>query len=154
MDTKSRDFLNEEIKRLRSGSGWIERHILAAIERYSPRAESVQSGRNRLTFFFPTYVIKVPRNMSGNSDNEHESCMGKYALKNRKNNRGVPMARTRLMSNEPIYIIAMERVEHLGWPGAEKHYNGMTPDWIDFVDCGQVGLTRSGEVVAYDYGNS
>lgn len=26
------------------------------------------------------------------------------------------------------------------------------PDWMGFVDCGQVGYNRFGQVVAYDYG--
>ena len=27
------------------------------------------------------------------------------------------------------------------------------PDWVDWIDCGQVGHTVTGRLVAYDYGN-
>lgn len=28
------------------------------------------------------------------------------------------------------------------------------PEWVDFVDCAQVGFNRKGKLVAYDYGGS
>ena len=40
----------------------------------------------------------------------------------------------------------MEYVEH-----ADRFDNEL-PDWTGFVDCGQVGFTKKGELVAYDFG--
>jgi len=44
-------------------------------------------------------------------------------------------------------ILVMEYVEPIGW--------GMpnTPDWAKYIDCGQVGTSRHGSVLAYDYGD-
>jgi hypothetical protein len=151
---KEQEFIADEIERCQSllSKSWWAVHILEAIQRYAKRAHGVSAGRNRITFLFPTYVIKVPRDGYGNADNEHEGCMGRYAITNRKRNRGVPVARTRFIAVDHIYIIAMERVNLLGWTGVVDHYAGDYPSWVDGIDCGQVGLTRSGELVAYDYG--
>lgn len=102
------------------------------------RAEGLHTGRNRATLLMGKYVIKFPLCGDGVADNDWEGSIsgGDY----------IQYARTRLAYVGDVPIVFMEQVEY-----AKVNYDAM-PDWVGSVDCGQVGYTRKGKLVAYDYG--
>ncbi len=101
------------------------------------RAENISGGRNRITLLMGKYVVKFPISPGGYGDNDWEGsiCGGEY----------IQYARTRLHYYHDTPIVFMEQVSPV------KSFNGL-PDWCDFVDCCQVGYTRAGKLVAYDFG--
>lgn len=96
-------------------------------------------GRHRKVYYDPKRheVIKFPKCCLGESDNQHENCLN-----------GTIYAKSRLdkilTEKYGVYIIRMEYVEPTG--SSDK------PDWTWSIDCGQVGRTFNGRLVAYDYG--
>lgn len=95
-------------------------------------------GRNRITFLTPSgkYVVKVPLNEAGVYDNwkESKSCKSDFNLMREHK------ARCRMLG----FMLVMEFVE-------EKISRDDLPEWTCWVDCGQVGLTWKGKLVAFDY---
>lgn len=94
-------------------------------------------GRNRIAFRRGDVVVKVPSNSAGHMDNYLEaarwrpwSAMGEAQY-----------ARCRLLRNGWLVMVYAEPMQIADMP-----------DWADFVDCRQVGRTRQGKVVAYDFG--
>lgn len=113
------------------------------------RAEDVVEGRNRRVFLMRGYVIKVPLNYEGIDDNLHEGKqrrpagpLGEYET---------IYARTRLVHHHDIPVLLMERVTH-ATSAALDAYFGKIPSWVYGIDCCQVGFTKDGRLVAYDYG--
>ena len=97
------------------------------------------SGRNRDTYLSNNkkWVVKVPRNEAGYFNNFSESDV--YC------SRGfyyINPARCKLLGS----LLVMEYVEPIN-VFKMKDY----PRWADCVDGGQVGLSRSGKIVAYDF---
>jgi hypothetical protein len=100
-------------------------------------------GRNRAVYAHGRFVIKVPCRDQGYSDNHNEARIS------RKYGRGPDLdgilyARCRLLANG---WLVMERLD------VEYIPPEVRPRWADFVDCAQVGRTRDGRIVAYDFGN-
>lgn len=83
-------------------------------------------------------VVKIPISEAGIFMNWAEDIRWK---KSKERNL---LARCRLIPNSSILV--MERVEVF-----QGHYLHL-PDWCWGVDCFQVGYTRAGKLVAYDYG--
>lgn len=115
--------------------------------RYFGRCESFEVGRNRVTFMFRTYVVKLPITCAGIGDNDWEG-----SVSNIPGEQGyVQYARTRLHYKGDMPILFMERVEPVSGKQIVERM-GFEPDWVYSVDCGQVGFNRAGRLVAYDYG--
>ncbi len=98
-------------------------------------------GRNRAVYDRGRYVLKVPRNEDGESDNYWEADMSR-SFGRRPDINGICYARCRLLKNG---WLVMEKVQPL--PSGVQ-----APKWADYVDCQQVGLARDGRIVAFDYG--
>lgn len=98
--------------------------------------DPIGAGRNRITFLHPEgiYVFKVPHNLLGRHDNEHEACI-----------RGDKFAKCSRFYIRCIAILRMEFVVDIG-------YHEWYPKWVDRIDGQQVGWTRDGRLVAYDFG--
>ncbi len=73
------------------------------------------------------------------NENEAERYKSGYWLKQHL------LAKCKLIYVGGIPVLVMEFVKQIP-------YKEM-PDWADFIDCGQVGYNRRGNIVAYDYGN-
>ena len=106
---------------------------------YASRYELLGEGRNRATYRVSAdWVVKVPRCEAGIFDNESESetygCLG-----------GNLAACSVFYEEGGIPVLFMEYVEPVC-------LGASAPSWVSFVDCGQVGYTRAGKLVAYDYG--
>lgn len=118
----------------------ILRKYLAFFRKHKKTFKRLGKGRQRDVFRVGDYVIKVPLNLDCVADNEHEAYM--YRLSQREKGHH-PMAKCRMFAG---LLLIMEYVEP-----TRKSYNEL-PSWVGFVDCGQVGLTKDGSLVAYDYG--
>jgi hypothetical protein len=90
-------------------------------------------GRHRAVYHIAgsEFVLKFPVTIDGYYDNTREaSTIGEH------------YAKCFMVMNSTI--LAMEYVERIP-------YNEM-PDWAAYIDCGQVGKTKDGRIVAYDFG--
>lgn len=100
-----------------------------------------ETGSTRITFIGSDFVYKLPKNYSGVRANINEA---KYY---RSEGKKFPVAACRVIyldENKLLPILMMEKVEPLG-------YGSPKPDWAEYyVDGGQVGINRKGEIVAYD----
>jgi hypothetical protein len=124
--------------------------IDALLKRYFRKTRKVHWGRNRITFEFPSFVVKLPITLNGITDNDWEG-----SISNNPNAEPcdwqVQYARTRLYYKGDIPIILMEKVKHATRAALIKRF-GKEPKWVACVDCGQVGFNKQGRLVAYDYG--
>lgn len=113
-------------------------------ERYSKKGEALGGGRNRNVFALNSrWVVKLPKNGDGCTDNDWE---GSVSNVDDPHEDDVKYPKTRLVYVGDIPVLFMERVRY-----AEESYEEL-PDWVGFVDCGQVGYDWKGKLVAYDYG--
>ncbi len=114
----------------------IQNKFLVALERATAAyGAPVARGRHRVIFREGNDVIKVPTEYSGIS-----------ACQLELDEQGPHLARTLLdpLSDEVgLPCVRMEYVEHVGF--SEQ------PDWTWTIDCGQVGHTVDGRLVAYDW---
>jgi hypothetical protein len=105
-------------------------------------AKFLGKGRGRTVYRLGNLVWKSPHNWQGVEHNETEA-------RSRENpdDTDIPLARCRLLKD---FILAMEYVK----PRVCRHRRicKCFPEWTDWVDCTQVGVTRKGALVAYDYG--
>lgn len=117
----------------------LDKSINALIRRMMEKYEYLGCGRNRIVFRLKSknYVVKVPVNLAGNSDNCFEA---------KKQDFGYPVAKAKRVIIGDFCCAVMEYVEHA------DRFKHELPDWTDFVDCRQVGFTKKGELVAYDFG--
>jgi hypothetical protein len=120
------------------------------VSRYGGKALSIEQGRNRRVYVMKAYVVKVPVNQDGIADNHWEGSVSNSS-QYPQSDWQVQFARTRLVFQNGIPIVYMERVEE-ATSGAIHNRLGRVPNWIGCVDCGQVGFTKRGALVAYDYG--
>ena len=103
--------------------------------------EFLGAGRNRAVFLTPSgkFVIKIPLNIAGNSDNYIEG---------KKKNDDFPLPNSKYLEINGFSCVMMEYVEQLKISDATN-----IPWWANYVDSMQVGYTRKGRLVAYDYGS-
>jgi hypothetical protein len=104
----------------------------------------IGEGRDRIVYKKEksNYVVKVPIGEHGITANQNEADNYKRELKLIKPSKDCLYAKCRLVKS---YLLVMEYVEPISY----KHER--FPDWGDFIDCGQVGITKDDRVVAYDY---
>lgn len=117
--------------------------------RYRSRASEIHAGRNRRVYVMGTYVIKVPLNLNGVADNDWEGSVRNGAFVSEY--ELVYPKHKRMVYWRGIPVVFMEYVE----PATSKQIIkqvGKVPNWVDRVDCGQVGFNKHGLLVAYDYG--
>jgi hypothetical protein len=107
--------------------------------------ELIGEGRNRIVYGRGNYVVKVPLNEDGISDNYHERWTWLHR------DEGFSYARCRLIGALLIMQYARFPVEGKTDENGWHEYRKDLPWWVDFIDCQQVGYNRFGELVAYDY---
>ena len=104
---------------------------------YFKKGELIATGRNRAVYAHGRFVVKVPLNDHGYGDNDLEAHYSRRYGR-RPDPDGIVYAR--------CGWLVMERVNTRWVPREER------PDWADWIDCGQVGRTKDGRFVAYDFG--
>lgn len=105
--------------------------------------EPIGEGLDRIVFDTGRFVIKVPRNGFCFFAQYNEEFRGLRHLKNEI------YAACRIWHINDVPVLWMEKVQVL-----EKIDYSLLPDWVGYIDCGQVGYNRQGKLVAYDYGDS
>ena len=97
------------------------------------------TGRHRTVFDMGDgWVLKLPQNIYGDGSNDLE-----VQLANSDEPSDIPFARCDMVDFFGIPAVKMEKVEQA---------RGNLPEWTNYVDCGQVGWTQDGRLVAYDFG--
>jgi hypothetical protein len=104
-------------------------------------------GRQRAAYRRDGYVFKVPINLDGVFSNQRERRM--WATFRQTDE--VPYAACRLVCG--IFLI----MEYALFPGPHADNIGYVsrataPSWASYVDNGQIGYTRRGKLVAWDFG--
>jgi hypothetical protein len=108
-------------------------------------------GRHRITFRAPckTKVFKLPIGSRGINDNqtEYELYKIRHSLKQGWDKN---LAKCKLMRHG---VLVMEYVEDIsGHNDSERYEPDLFPEWAeDYIECVQVGLNSSGDVVVFDY---
>lgn len=97
-----------------------------------------ECGRNRAVFLSKNYVLKFPLNDGGVGDNDWEGSVSADHL-----------AVGRWIQIDGFVCVMQERLTHI--PPEEFSYDNL-PDWVGFIDGGQVGYDRQGRLKAYDFG--
>lgn len=95
------------------------------------------TGRHRAVFRRGSVVVKIPINEEGFLANHREAL--EYE-RGKVTPRFIPVARCKQLKNGWLVMVYVEY--------AGRSHN--LPVWVDFVDGRQVGLTRHGELVAFD----
>lgn len=121
-------------------------------QRYEKRCLLVHGGRNRNVFDLGKYVVKIPKNLAGFGDNDWEGSVSN-SPESLGHDDYVQYPRTRLAYYKEVPIVFMEKVEPVTAKEIVRRL-GYEPDWVNSVDCGQVGFNRKGRLLAYDYGLS
>ena len=104
----------------------------------------VGKGYDRVTYkkhHKSKYVRKFPRHEGHDYANRREAELYQRG-------HDIPLAKCRL--HKPSGVLIMEYVENARFSTDEDHD---LPDWVNSIDCQQVGYNRKGELVCYDYGN-
>jgi hypothetical protein len=104
----------------------------------------IGSGRQRATFLTPSgkYVLKIPRDDSeGDAEEANRSEAHAYI----SGCLPFPVAKCRLIRYLGKDCILMEKVD------TSPDYKRSENKWVNKVDIYQVGYTRKGQLVAYDY---
>lgn len=104
----------------------------------------ISSGRHRATFLTPSgkYVLKIPRDDGeGDTEEANRSEAEAYA----SGCLPFPVAKCRLIKYFGKDCILMEKVN------TSPDYKRSENKWVNKVDIYQVGYTRKGRLVAYDY---
>lgn len=127
----------------------------------SHKFQLLGSGKDRYTWLSPNkrYVIKFPKHEDGIYANQNEAkYYAKY--KNQPDHNGVVFAPCRLIAHSILLMQAM--VSTLGDTSgciiardteAVRYCMDTRPDWVDHIDCDQVGKLMNGRMATYDYGD-
>lgn len=100
--------------------------------------EDVLIGRTRTVLLYSGFVVKIPTCEEGDLDGLTERCT--YLRSD------FPIAPIAGVDIDGVAVNIMERVDPV--PNA---FSDLTmPRWVSYVDCGQVGYRRNGELVAFD----
>lgn len=117
---------------------------LELLHKLNAKYEFVGAGRNRATFKLKSgnYVLKVPLNYHGGSDNNFE-------FKQSKNNTLFPdivLPKTKLVEVDGFGCLIMENINIIDLAESDN-----LPEWTTFIDCCQVGYNKKGILMPYDY---
>lgn len=119
----------------------LEETFLHVQSTAASRFEHLGTGRQRAVFRLnEDCVLKVPISAEGQISNWVEA----HTYQSSRNETPCIYAACRPSLFEDLPCLEMEFVEQ-GCPDP-------APDWTDFIDCRQIGWTRDGRLVAYDYG--
>lgn len=122
--------------------GWDDSYkekSVKAIQKFTSLYGTPSIGRTRAVFDTNDgFVIKVPYADEGFYANHAE------VVTSDTENAYIPIAKCRHDEKEGVSVLVMEKVSI-----ARADYKNM-PDWVYSVDCGQVGYTKDGRLVAYD----
>ena len=119
---------------------YLAEHVLPILDEFKALYGEPECGRTRAVFDMGNgYVAKVPLDYDGMSASRNE--LSSFTTED----AFIPVAECYFSDKFEEPILIMEKVN-------TKHgikYSEL-PDWVGYVDCGQVGYDRKGNLVAYD----
>lgn len=126
-------------------------HIYRKI--YDKYGMPIAEGMTRICFDAnDQYIIKYPKSFSGIEQNKFEARMS-----NKTSSQGVPVASSFLETIEnDIVLLWQEKVSPiiLTKNKAGEYEKNLLPQWIYSLQDGyQIGYTKQGKLVCYDFGN-
>ena len=101
--------------------------------------EPIGVGRYRTVFRDGDWVYKVPHDKEGWGMASNDLEARPWSTRDRRY-----YARCELVEIQGCIVLKMEYVEHVG--------RSERADWTWYIDCSQVGRTKDGRLVAYDWG--
>lgn len=113
-------------------------------KRLQKKYHNVELGRNRIVFISKFCVFKIPTCNNGCIDNDWESSLSNADIIDQEE---IYYANTRSIIIDDLLCCVMQKVT----PWQYENWNEM-PDWINSVDGGQVGYSRKGTLMAFDFG--
>lgn len=120
------------------GSADLDAQAEAALAKLMAKYGEPLLGTTRATFLSKNYVLKFPLNANGNRANDWEGSVSADHL-----------ARGRWLQIEGFICVMQERLVELDWNNTK--YTDL-PDWVECIDCGQVGYDKQGNLKAFDFG--
>lgn len=147
------DVLNgEEPKDTESFLGYIHSYfgesiILDMHKQMCEKYGMPQLGTKRATYISKFAVFKLPVNDCGYRDNDLEGSIVDIC---KGTPYEIPIAKSKLLFINDTPVVVMEKVQPL-LLSEIKSLLGEIPSFVSFVDMGQVGLTKKGDLVAFDY---
>ncbi|CAH7392475.1 hypothetical protein VCHA53O466_50050 [Vibrio chagasii] len=99
-------------------------------------------GNSRAVYLSKHYVFKLPINIEGGQHNLNEVHSNSCNL--------LKLAKTKMV-NADLGLTVMERVSPATTTEIKSKL-GVIPEFVWSIDCAQVGFTRKGKLVAYDFG--
>lgn len=123
--------------------------LLNLYTRYLTKGKDCFCGRTRNAIDLGNnWIVKLPRTERGIRDNEQEhDISSRFKVTNMKNLELIQYPKTRLVTTEKyIPVLFMEKVI--------KITTYELPHWTEQIDGRQVGYTKDGRLVAYDYGTN
>lgn len=121
--------------------GWeeYEHKVRKFIQKLTKQYGTPDIGRTRAVFDLGDgTVMKVPYT------NEGEMANGRENKASSEENPFIPVATSHYEQHDGVDVLIMEKIEI-----ADVDYKNM-PQWVGYVDCGQVGYNSKKELVAYD----
>lgn len=112
-------------------------NVLAVVAKLSKKYGEAHCGRNRATFIGKNYVFKIARNGCGEIDNWYEARV-----------KSEEYCKGRIIEIDEVRVLVQEKVIPYYQAGVKAKD---LPDWVDFIDCAQVGFDRKGVLKAYDF---
>lgn len=105
-------------------------------------------GTSRVTYLSKFVVFKVPISEYGFRTNDLEASI--ISIGEPDDPFYIPLAKSKHFPNCDIPIVVMEKVKEASYDEI-KNSLGYVPDFVSAVDMGQVGFTKKGKLVAFDY---
>ena len=105
-------------------------------------------GTSRATYLSKHCVFKLPSSIEGFRLNDCEGSL--CSIGKPGTSWFIPIALSRLIDVNDIPIVVIERVTEATLDDIATQL-GYIPEFVSAVDMGQVGFTKKGELVAYDY---
>ena len=135
----------EVISKLEETDLWEEAkvRVSALVEEYFEIYGNALLGRTRATFVDEenNVVYKIPLTEEGISSNSNEVYQSELYSSGKD---VIPIAKSEFIDEDGL-IMKMERVTPIF-----DRWNNDFPEWTNYVDCKQVGLTKDGVLVAFD----
>ena len=105
-------------------------------------------GTSRVTYLSKFVVFKVPVTLDGFRNNDWEASL--CGIGEEGTDYHIPLARSRHLPHQDIPVVVMERITEASISDILEKL-GKIPDFVSAVDSAQVGFTRKGKLVAFDY---
>ncbi|PTH79100.1 hypothetical protein [Aeromonas veronii] len=126
-----------------------ESPLLELHRRFCKKYGPPKLGTSRVSYISKSVVFKLPVSSDGFRHNDWEGSL--MSIGEEGDSHYIPLARSRLHPGYiDIPIVVMEKVEEASLQCIRERL-GHIPGFVSAVDMSQVGFTKKGKLVAFDY---